>query len=604
MSFNNTGNPVPSIDPRDLDDNAKHIDELTNSTLPTFVDRLGTTRRTLAGIEADADAIVLRDELASSTGSDLIGYLSGTLSEEIAGKVNVLRHGADPLSADNTAAFIAADAEAAAKGWQVYVPGGTGFTVGNLTLTAPLTGNGKTSKIIRKTGTSGPWITVGNVNAHLIGLVCDGAWVTGDGVEINALDDIVVYRNLFTRIGGQTIHFNDCDNLSIDENKISNCTNGITNLMPSGSVLAQISRGLSVSRNRIDTIAGTAIYLAGKVLTGTPNYHFTNRLVVDAKVDGNFIRDVSGHGIIGQSRRTSFIGNVILSTGNAAGLQSMVIQGDMATVSGNICEGGSGVGIDMGACTNSSVTGNTVRAKGEIGIELQSCNNTTCTGNNVQSCGASVAGTNSAGISIGQGFFGGSFVTFGVVVSGNTVSAGPTPGKYGISVDGASKETIVTGNFIANSGSIAPIYVDATSKALVYGNAQGLAEETFLSLYGTPELLSRSASGNTDLLLRSQGTGRVAASISDFAVNTAGKGLRVKEGSNAKQGVATLVSGSVVVANTSITATSRIMLTSQSDGGTPGFTRVSARVVGTSFTITSSSGTDTSVIGYQIFEPA
>lgn len=53
MSFYNTGNPVPSIDPRDLDDNAKHIDEIVNSTLPTFVDRLGTTRKTLAGITED-----------------------------------------------------------------------------------------------------------------------------------------------------------------------------------------------------------------------------------------------------------------------------------------------------------------------------------------------------------------------------------------------------------------------------------------------------------------------------------------------------------------------------------------------------------------------
>lgn len=65
MSFYNTGNPVPSIDPRDLDDNAKHIDELVNSTLPTFTDRQGAERRTLAGIEADADAATLRGDLAN-----------------------------------------------------------------------------------------------------------------------------------------------------------------------------------------------------------------------------------------------------------------------------------------------------------------------------------------------------------------------------------------------------------------------------------------------------------------------------------------------------------------------------------------------------------
>ena len=66
MSFFNTGNPVPSNDPRDLDDNAMHIDEIANSTSPTFVDRMGATRKTLAGIEADADSIILRSDLADA----------------------------------------------------------------------------------------------------------------------------------------------------------------------------------------------------------------------------------------------------------------------------------------------------------------------------------------------------------------------------------------------------------------------------------------------------------------------------------------------------------------------------------------------------------
>ena len=85
----------------------------------------------------------------------------------------------------------------------------------------------------------------------------------------------------------------------------------------------------------------------------------------------------------------------------------------------------------------------------------------------------------------------------------------------------------------------------------------------------------------------------------------AGSGLRVKEGENCKQGVVTLVGGTATVANTSITANSRIMLTGQSDnGGSPGSLRVSARTSGASFTITSLSLTDTSVVAYQIFEPA
>lgn len=94
------------------------------------------------------------------------------------------------------------------------------------------------------------------------------------------------------------------------------------------------------------------------------------------------------------------------------------------------------------------------------------------------------------------------------------------------------------------------------------------------------------------------------ATDDDLLINTAGKGLRVKEGSNAKMGTAVLSAGTVVVSTTAVTANSRIFLTNQTLGGTAGFLRVSARTAGTSFTITSSSGTDTSTIAWMIVEPA
>lgn len=77
MSFFNTGNPVPSNDPRDLDDNAMHVDELVNSTELNFTDRLGTERLTLAGIEAEAaSSATLRSDLAADDGSDLVGFIA------------------------------------------------------------------------------------------------------------------------------------------------------------------------------------------------------------------------------------------------------------------------------------------------------------------------------------------------------------------------------------------------------------------------------------------------------------------------------------------------------------------------------------------------
>lgn len=92
----------------------------------------------------------------------------------------------------------------------------------------------------------------------------------------------------------------------------------------------------------------------------------------------------------------------------------------------------------------------------------------------------------------------------------------------------------------------------------------------------------------------------------NFVAGTIGQGLQIKEGTNAKMGVATLVAGTVVVSNTAVTANSRIFLTAQSLGtvSVPSALCISARTAGTSFTILASVNTDTSVVAWQIVEPA
>ena len=94
------------------------------------------------------------------------------------------------------------------------------------------------------------------------------------------------------------------------------------------------------------------------------------------------------------------------------------------------------------------------------------------------------------------------------------------------------------------------------------------------------------------------------ATDDNLILTTAGRSLRIKEGTNACMGRATLVGGTVTVNTTAVSANSEIFLTCQTPGGTPGFLRVSARVAGTSFTILSSSGTDTSVVAWMIVEPS
>lgn len=72
---------------------------------------------------------------------------------------------------------------------------------------------------------------------------------------------------------------------------------------------------------------------------------------------------------------------------------------------------------------------------------------------------------------------------------------------------------------------------------------------------------------------------------------------------NLLRGTAVLVAGTVVVSNTNVTANSIILLTGQNSSGTHGFLNVSARTASTSFTITSSSGSDTRTVGWLMFEP-
>lgn len=102
--------------------------------------------------------------------------------------------------------------------------------------------------------------------------------------------------------------------------------------------------------------------------------------------------------------------------------------------------------------------------------------------------------------------------------------------------------------------------------------------------------------------LRIKSGGDLQISEGQVALQTVGKGMSIKEGTNAKQGIVTLVGGAAVVTNTSVTATSRIMLTPQNASGGAGSVSVTARTAGTSFTIGSTNVLDTRDIAYVLFE--
>jgi hypothetical protein len=77
----------------------------------------------------------------------------------------------------------------------------------------------------------------------------------------------------------------------------------------------------------------------------------------------------------------------------------------------------------------------------------------------------------------------------------------------------------------------------------------------------------------------------------------------IESGTAARMGLATLVGGTVTVATTAVAANSRIFLSAQTPGGTPGYLSCAVRVASTSFTILSSNVLDTSTVAWNIVKP-
>lgn len=81
----------------------------------------------------------------------------------------------------------------------------------------------------------------------------------------------------------------------------------------------------------------------------------------------------------------------------------------------------------------------------------------------------------------------------------------------------------------------------------------------------------------------------------------AGKSLQMQSGTGARAGNATLVAGTVTVTNTTVTAKTHVYLTVKTAGGTLG-TLSYTLSAGASFTINSSSITETSIVTYFLIE--
>lgn len=124
-------------------------------------------------------------------------------------------------------------------------------------------------------------------------------------------------------------------------------------------------------------------------------------------------------------------------------------------------------------------------------------------------------------------------------------------------------------------------------------------------------------SGNARILLDSDGaygvyvggqyTGDLGAggwiwSNTGVGLPQGSRAVILEGGTKPIMGTVTLSSGTATVSTTAAKPTARIFLTQQQDGGTPGAVRVSSRSPGTSFTITSTSATDASIVAWLIID--
>ena len=267
----------------------------------------------------------------------------------------------------------------------------------------------------------------------------------------------------------------------------------------------------------------------------------------------------------------------------------------------------------IGSGSTGGNAGNVYGDNGSAGTASNAIGNSTVAGNQAVAIGHAASANGIGRIAIG--YLSSSGMDNAICIGRNTTA------NYGVVIgyrinDLALGDTALGGRMDASAGSCRTLFYannlfaneriagcvisnfDVTTDSVREGS---LTFQTWYSSSNTAQDGIKIRSGSSGATVTIAG---VVFSPSGSPSIPLGSGLKITEGSNATMGVATLVGGTVTVSTTKVTASSRIFLTGNSDGGTPGWLRVSARTAATSFTITSSSGTDTGTVAWIIMEPA
>lgn len=230
--------------------------------------------------------------------------------------------------------------------------------------------------------------------------------------------------------------------------------------------------------------------------------------------------------------------------------------------------------------------------------------------------------TNSGGLGIGTSSPR-TYGAYGVLSldgsTGGVISFGSPSGTevfeiVGETVGGLSLYSAGTGsykfnmNYTTGNISINNARIDAGFTLYVNGTFKTTSTVTLSNYTTNGGLLYTDGSG---LLSQSSNLTFISNALSilsaDMKIATVGKGIYIKEGTNATMGTGTLVGGAATIATTKITANSRIFITDLGSAGTitnVGSLAVTLVTAGTSFVVTSTNPLDTSNFNWIIIEPA
>jgi len=215
--------------------------------------------------------------------------------------------------------------------------------------------------------------------------------------------------------------------------------------------------------------------------------------------------------------------------------------------------------------------------------------------------GIAVSGTGVMGMSttVGRGLYGSTNLGIGAtIVAGGTQTANRTNPVFEVTRSHATAGYSNTGNIINVNDS--PTGVGTVSGYLFQATVDSVERIRMDPRVANEDTATAYIFDTKQTLTGAQLVSLKTAGTEKFAVAANG-GIRLKSGANTSAGRATLVAGTVTVANTSVTANSLIFLTVSTAGGTRGYLSTT-KSAGTSFTITSTSATETSVVDWHIVE--